>query len=60
VLAPRADGGPVPGRQLGLFGEAPRDPREEEALAELRGLDLDALSPREAHALLVRLLERLR
>ncbi len=60
VLAPRDDGGPLPGRQLGLFAEsAPRDPREEEALSELRATDVDALSPRDAHALLVRLLERL-
>ncbi|MCU0230039.1 MAG: DNA mismatch repair protein MutS [Acidobacteria bacterium] len=60
VLAPRADAAPATGRQLGLFGETPRDPREEQALAALRALDLDALSPREAHALLAALLERLR
>jgi DNA mismatch repair protein MutS len=42
-------------RELPLLPPVPRDPAAEELRAELKRLDPDVLSPREAHAALYRL-----
>ncbi len=42
-------------RELPFLSPVPRDPAAEELRAEVRRLDPDALSPREAHAALYRL-----
>ncbi|RMG48487.1 MAG: DNA mismatch repair protein MutS [Acidobacteria bacterium] len=49
-----------PSPQLPLFGAPTQDPAEREVLEELRRTDPDDLSPREAHALLAKLSDRLR
>ncbi|MBP7147455.1 MAG: DNA mismatch repair protein MutS [Acidobacteria bacterium] len=46
--------------QLPLFAEPPRDPRHDEVLDRLGAADPDALSPRDAHALLAELIEILK